>query len=366
MNPAERATEHIPPPDASSAPEGANAMLTGDAAAGLDDLTVLRVTGTDALSWLQGQLTADVSEVGASTSRLAAWCSPKGRVLALFRLFADPAGGYRAVCERWLAETLLARLRMYILRAEVRVDDAGDALTVAGVAGVRALPDRLAAWASTAAVDDAEAFEDTTIARVPGRHARFLVVGPPARIGSITAARMPPRMRGGIRPTSPGVGRRTRGPGTDPEMPGGVRTAGAAAWRLADICAGVPRIPASASDAFLPQMLNLDRLGAVSFEKGCYVGQEIVARTHHLGRVKRRAHVGRTAAAAEGDPIVDTGEDGAPKVGEVVAAEPHPDGGSVAFAVLNTASASSPALRVGGPDGAPIRIASPDYVRRSD
>ena len=309
-------------------------MLAGEAAARLDFLAVLRVSGADAHAYLQGQLTADLDEVGASLSRLAAWCSPKGRVLALFRLFADPAGGYRIVCERWFAAALLARLRMFILRSDVRIDDAGGALEVAGVADVGALPDRLAAWARSAEVDEAVALEDMTIARVAGRHRRFLVTGPPEPVASI----MPPPGDGRVRHASPG------------------------AWRLADICAGVARITAGSSGAFLPQMLNLDRLHAVSFEKGCYVGQEIVARAQHLGRVKRRAYVGRTTTAAEGDTIVDTAADGARKVGDVVAVEPHPGGGSAAFVVLDTASAHSPALRAVRADGAPIRVSSPDYM----
>ena len=312
--------------------EGADAMLTGDAISRLDFLTVLRVTGADALDYLQGQLTADVAEVGPSVSRSAAWCSPRGRVLALFRLFADPSVGFRVVCERWFATSLLTRLRMFILRADVQIVDAVDQLEVVGVAGMRALPHRWATWAGTAEVDGAAAFEDVTIARVPGRHPRFLVTGPPARVETITSARSAERVRRAI--------------------PG--------AWRLADVCAGVPRVSAISSDAFLPQMLNLDRFGAVSFGKGCYVGQEIVARAQHLGRVKRRGYVGRTSAAAEGDAIVDTTNDDARKVGDVVAVEPHPDGGSAALVVLEVASASSAALRVGGSDGPSIRISSPD------
>ena len=319
-------------PDAASSAGAARAMLTGDAVSRLGFLTVRRVCGADALAFLQGQLTADIGEVGARVSRSAAWCSARGRVLALFRLFADPAGGYRIVCERWVAATLLARLRMFILRSDVRIDDPGDELEVAGFAGVRALPDRLAGWAGTAGVDDAAVFGEATITRVPGRHRRFLVIGPPACIDSIESAR----------------------------VAGGVGRAGASAWRLADICAGVPRITAGSSGAFLPQMLNLDRLRAVSFEKGCYVGQEIVARAQHLGRVKRRAYFGRTSAAAEGDPVVDTAVDGAPKVGDVVAAEPHPDGGSAVFAVLGTASAHSPGLRTRDPGGPPVRISPHD------
>ena len=306
-------------------------MLAGDAVSSLDYLTVLRVSGGDAVEWLQGQLTADLADVGASTSRIAAWCSPRGRVLAIFRVLADPAGGYRLVGERWFTAALLARLRMFILRSDVRIDDAANTLGVAGVAGARALPDRFEAWAATAGVDDAATIGEMAVTRVPGRHRRFMVAGPHDRIASITSRR----------PAS------------------GVAQAGPDAWRLADICAGVARVSETMSDTFLPQMLDLERIGGVSFEKGCYVGQEIVARVQHLGRVKRRAYVGRTSEAAEGDAIVDTSADGAPKVGEVVAAEPHPDGGSAAFVVLDTDSARSPGLHARGPDGPPIRVSSP-------
>ena len=337
MNPAKPVTGHDAPP-ASADPSEAGAMLSGDAVARLGSLAVLRASGADALSFLQGQLTADVGEVGPAASRLAAWCSPKGRVLATFRLLADPAGGgYLLVCERWFVAKLLARLRMFILRADARIDDASDAIGVAGIAGTRALPDRAAAWARTAGVDDAAVFEETAIARAPGRHPRFIVAGPHLSIASIAAPRE-------VR----------------------VRRAGDGAWRLADICAGVACIGEDTSDAFLPQMLNLDRLRAVSFEKGCYVGQEIVARTQHLGRIKRRACVGRTdAAVAAGDPIVDAARGEAPKVGEVVAAQPHPDGGQAAFVVLNLDSAASPALRVGRSGGAPMRVSPPDSMESS-
>ncbi len=307
-------------------------MLSGDAVSSLDFLTVLRVSGGDALAWLQGQLTADLADVDASASRIAAWCSPRGRVLAIFRVLADPAGGYRVICERWFTAALLARLRMFILRSDVRIDDAGDTLGVAGVAGARALPERFEAWAAAAEVDDAVTIGEVAVTRVPGRHRRFMVTGPRDHVASIMS----------------------------PRPAGGVAQAGPDAWRLADICAGVARVSEAMSDAFLPQMLDLERTGGVSFEKGCYVGQEIVARAQHLGRVKRRAYFGRTSAAAEGDPVVDAAADGAPKVGDVVAAEPHPDGGSAVFAVLDTASAGSAGLRARGPDGPPVRISSHD------
>ena len=317
--------------------EDAHAMLAGDAISRLDYLSVLRVTGGDARDWLQGQLTADVSVVGTARSRLAAWCSPKGRVLALFRVLAGADEGYRLVCERWFAAALLPRMRMFVLRADVTIDELDDALVVAGVAGVQALPARAREWARAAGVNDAAEFDGLTLTRVPGRHRRFLAVGSAARIGALA----PPTARRRVRPASPET------------------------WRLADICTGVARVTGDTSDAYLPQMLNLDRLGAVSFEKGCYVGQEIVARTQHLGRVKRRMYLGRSSAAAAGDSIVDAAQDGAPRVGDVAAAEPHPDWGSAACVVLNMSAAHSPDLRVGGAEGSPLRISLPDYLASS-
>ena len=337
MSPTEPAEERDPGAVTSSI-EGMQAVLGDDARARLDFLTVLRVHGSDALAWLQGQLTADIDEVDASTSRIAAWCSPRGRVLATFRVLPDPAGGYRIVCERWFTGALLARLRMFILRSDVHVDDAGEELAVAGVAGTGGLPAGLAAWARAAEVDDITGIGDMTFTRVPGHHRRFMVTGPCAQVCSLASS-----------PSAEGV------PTVDP-----------GAWRLADICAGVPRITAQSSDTFLPQMLNLDRLGAVSFEKGCYVGQEIVARAQHLGRVKRRAHVARSASViAAGDAIVDASAGGAPKVGDVVCSEPHPDGGSAALIVLNLASEHSPALRADRFDGPTVRILLPDAAGSS-
>lgn len=317
-------------PVAATGAEGADEMPDRGVIFELEFLTVLRVSGGDALTWLQGQLTADLEEVDASTSRIAAWCSPKGRVRAVFRVLADPDGGYRLVCERWFTAALLARLRMFILRSDVRIDDAGDSLGVAGAGGAGALPDRFRAWAEPAEIDDVATIGKMVVARVPGRHRRFMVTAPLDRIASMVS----------------------------PPPAGVVPQAGSGAWRFADICVGVARVSEAMSDAFLPQMLNLDRFGGVSFKKGCYVGQEIVARAQHLGRIKRRAWVGRTDMAAEGDAIVDSAVDGAPKVGDVVAAEPHPDGGSAVFVVLDTTSARSPGLRAGGPDGPLVRISS--------
>ena len=169
--------------------------------------------------------------------------------------------------------------------------------------------------------------------------------------------------RGGIGgSSSPALPRPSRR-SIQPRVDGGIQYGSSDAWHLSDLCAGIARITARTSGTFLPQMLNLDRLRAVSFEKGCYVGQEIVARTQHLGRIKRRAFIGRSAATiATGDAVLDVSRDGAPRVGDVVSAEPRPGGGSVALVVLDTASAGSATLRVGRSEGSPILISSADAV----
>ena len=188
---------------------GAGETPAGDAMFRLDFLSVLRVAGGDAHAWLQGQLTADMSEVGAATSRLAAWCSSKGRVLAIFRVLADPGGGYLVVSERWFTASLLARMRMFIVRSNVRIDELGNDFGVVGVAGTRALPVGAHAWAGTAEVDDAFAFEDLTITRVPGRSRRFLVVGLRERTESLASPDAAGRvahaspLRGGSRTSTP-------------------------------------------------------------------------------------------------------------------------------------------------------------------
>jgi tRNA-modifying protein YgfZ len=234
----------------------------------MSSLEALAVTGPDARIFLQGQLSSDINEVTGNRGQLSAWHDPKGRVLAIFRILPWP-DGFLLVMQAELAPAIEKRMRMYVLRAKVQLQ--------AGVP-VRALDaEGAAAWFAGGGV----ALEETPLSAVLAEG--FSALRMPGACGWLVA----------------GVGA--------PETP--CNPAGTDAWAVAEIAAGVPEVYPATSGQFVAQMLNLDRLGAVSFTKGCYPGQEVVARAHHLGRVKRRARIFTTDGAppAPGDSLADTG-----------------------------------------------------------
>jgi folate-binding protein YgfZ len=197
----------------------------------LDDLGVLSVRGADAISFLQGQLSQDVTRLDARHARYAGLHTPQGRVIAILQLLQGEAGAVHCIAPRELIAPFAATLRRYVLRAKVRLDDDSDSLYVTGVAdgGTRAL-----------------------------------------RIGTTRA--------------------------------GATATLTRDAWRALDIEAGLPQVYAATSGEFVAQMLNLDCVGGIAFDKGCYTGQEIIARAHYRGRVKRRLQRFRSRAAVASVP----------------------------------------------------------------
>jgi len=217
---------------------------------------LLRFLGADAISFLQGQLSNDMRQLAAGSPLLAAYSSPQGRVLALLRVLPHSTGPV-AILPRELVQPTLEQLGKFILRAKVRIENAGDALEVAASHASSDLESRGIAVPET---DRGYAeHNDIGVARV-SRHAdRYWVIGSRARLaehgfadGDADAARAEHD------------------------------------WRLADIRAGLPQIYAQTRELFVAQMLNLDLLDGISFSKGCYTGQEIIARTQHRGRIKRR------------------------------------------------------------------------------
>lgn len=234
----------------------------------LPALRALTVSGEDARGFLQNQLSSDLGAVSATRGQLSAWHDPKGRVLAFLRVLPAPEGFF-LVMHSSLVESVERRLRMFVLRARV-VLEAGPALRgmraedfadLAGSLGLPAGDEPLNAVCT-------EAF---SALRMPGQSG-WLVVGEPGATGA---------------------------PRDD---------AAATAWAYAETEAGLPEIYAETSGQFVAQMLNLDDLGAVSFTKGCFPGQEIVARTHYLGRVKRRMRLLHAAGdpPAPGDALEDS------------------------------------------------------------
>lgn len=290
------------------------AALTGDAVFDLRHLALVAADGEDVVEFLQGQLTNDIRAVDDTRAQWSAWCSPKGRVLTCLTVFRH-AGRLHLELPRSLLDTTLQRLRMFVLRARVALEDVSDATARIGAVGDR-VEARLREVLGTLpdALGDTVAARDLTVIRMHGPRARYQIVGEPADVAGLWNAC-----------------RRVAAP------------AGADAWERLDIEAGIANIYPATSDAFVPQMINLDRTDGVSFTKGCYVGQEIVARTQHLGRIKRRmyrAHLeGAVSGIAPGDTLAGAVDD-APLRARVVDAKAA-DGGFELLAVMPTEEAEA-------------------------
>jgi folate-binding protein YgfZ len=285
----------------------ASAALEGDAVFDLQHLALIAVDGADPVEFLQGQLTNDVREVTTERAQPSAWCSPRGRVLACFLVFRHQ-GRLLLQLPVSLLERTLERMRMFVLRARTTLEDASASCTRMGVVGDAAqacLKDRLGVLPD--APDGVCSVDGVSVVRLRGGRPRYEIVGADDAVASVWNAC-----------------RRV------------AVAAGADAWELLDIEAGIPGIEPDTSDAFVPQMINLDRIGGVSFTKGCYVGQEIVARTQHLGRIKRRmyrAHWNGTTRIGPGDTL-ETSAQPASASARIVNARAVPEGGFDVLAVI--------------------------------
>jgi len=302
-------------------------VTTGEVICDLSHSGLIGAYGGEAQQFLQGQLTNDVAAVDSNHSQLSAYCTPKGRMLATFRLFWRKDTYYMRM-PREVLEPTLQRLQMFVLMSRVTLEDASDALVRFGLSGPGAEQElREAVGGVPAAADEAYTTSECTVIRAQGPHPRFELYGeldPMRRLWERLNVRAAP--------------------------------VGAFGWSLLDILAGVPTVYTQTREAFVPQMANLDRLGGVSFNKGCYPGQEVVARMHYLGRLKRRtyrAHAGPATLPAPGDPVA--GGPSGEAVGTVVAAEWHPDGGAELLAVLQIDAATGGDLRI-GEDEAPLEL----------
>lgn len=286
-------------------------------------LGVLRIGGADALPFLQGQLSNDLLAVQRGASLLAACSSAQGRVLAVMRLFAH-AAGVVAVLPRELVGPTAAHLRKYVLRAKVQLEDASDALGVGGCVGADALR---RAGLEVPGPRQCLQREDVSVASVCGDSQRFWVVAPPATLAQ--------RLQGPTASTA------------DFERD----------WRLRDVTAGLPQVYLATRESFVAQMLNLDLLDGISFTKGCYTGQEIIARTQHLGRIKRRLFKLELPAGtyAIGDSIrLDGGRSG--RIAELVSMSDRAVG--LAVLTLDASGDSEPSADTPLLHG---RVELPDY-----
>lgn len=308
---------------------------TGGILCDLSHWSLIGAYGEAAQIFLQSQFSSDVAEVSEYHSQLSSYCSPKGRMLASFRLFRR-GNAYYLRLPREMLEATLRRLQMFVMRTKVTLEDASDALVRCGYSGPNAeleLAQALGTYPIHA--DDCLQTNGVTVLRVPGLHPRFELYGELATMKKLWNSL---NVRGA--------------------------PVGASAWALLEILAGIPNILPQTSDRFIPQMANLDLLGGVSFKKGCFPGQEVIARMRYLGTLKRRmyrVHVSADAVPEAGDPLFSAGGSDTEPSGTLVNAQPGPDGGIEALAVLRTDEAERRALRLGSPDGAYVEVRKLPY-----
>ena len=298
-------------------------LPAGSYVADLSHFGVLEFNGPDATEFLHNQLSCDVKGLAAGTNTPGGYCTPKGRMLASFLLWRH-AEGWRMLLPRSVLPVILKRLRMFVLRSKVTIVDCTDGLALLGAGGPAA------AAALRECCGDLPALPNGVLSpeQAPGTDllalagGRWLLALPVEQAVSAW-----------------------------PALARQLRPVGAAAWNWTDIRNGIAFVVARTQEQFVPQMANLELIGGVSFKKGCYPGQEIVARTQHLGKVKRRLYLAHVAAvAAPGDELF--GEDVAGQSNGMVAnAAPSPSGGTDILAVVQRASAESSRVHLRSADG---------------
>lgn len=311
----------------------------GDIIADLSHRGLIGVQGADAAKFLQGQFTNDILQVDAAHSQLSGYCSPKGRLLALLRVFSRDDAYYLQL-PRALLDATLARLKRYVLMSKVTLEDAGASLIGVGLAGPHSeeILGRLGSEAPRAA-DAASRCGELTVLRLPGIQPRFALYGPAEAMERTWTA-----------------------------LAGHAAPVGAAAWDRLDILAGIPEIHPGTVEEFIPQTINLELLGGVNFTKGCYTGQEIIARLHYRGSVKRRLYLGHCAAEPPplpGTPLHAAGGDGQ-AVGHIVTAAPDPAGGCDLLAVVATEHSTDNSLYINDNNEMKVTLRQPAHRPADD
>ena len=275
------------------------ASANGNIITSLSHLGLLEVIGEDAVTFLQGQVTNDVKKLDGSVSQYAGYCNSKGRLLALFLAFAH-ADHLHLQMPISILEPMMKRLKMYVMRSKVEISDKSTEILCFGIAGPNAESTLTTLFnKAPQAPQQLITVDDATLLRLTGDTPRYQVFTHVVNAERIWNA-----------------------------LSANCTKVGKSIWDYLEIHAGIPEIVPATQEAFVPQMVNLDSLDGINFKKGCYTGQEIVARTHYLGKVKRRtqlAHIDTEEIPLAGDAIQLVGHEEA--IGQVVRAAPAPNGG---------------------------------------
>ncbi len=305
-------------------------LATREFTTDLRSLALIEVRGEDAQSFLQGQFSNDITAIaaeadGARRCQLNAYCNPQGRALALIRLIRHDYG-FRMIVPATLTDSLIKRLNLFILRARVRLE----------------VNTRFALFGLINGGEDTAGLPIVERVSVDGILPRQILLVEKRMADSFQDARFDRRMDGNA---ALDAYARTWSHENGDEL-----------WRLLDILSGIPQIYPQTVAAFIPQMINLDRVDGLSFTKGCYPGQEIIARLRYRGRVKQRMLIGRASeleSLAPGDPLYPP-QDCGKKPGVVVDAVSNGDGEYTLSATVPTDLPEDEVLRVGSPTGAAL------------
>ena len=321
--------------------------LPASGVARLQHLGVIEVSGEDAIGFLNGQLSNDLNQLAPSQARLAAFCSAKGRMQASFVALKRDKGDVLLVCSADLLATTLKRLSMFVMRAKAKLRDAGADFAIYGLLGQ-----------STASLGDQ--------ANAPWSA---------ANMGEASVVQLYPAQ---------GVARQLwLSPASAPAPAG--PTLALADWQCSEVLSGIATVSAAVAEAFVPQMLNFESVGGVSFKKGCYPGQEVVARSQFRGTLKRRAYIAQwadgvaqaqafDAAGSEGPlaPPVAAGQelfssqDPDQPCGLVVQAARSAQGPWLAIVSMQTSAAEAGELHLGSPSGAALALLPLPYALLED
>lgn len=317
-------------------------QLKSGFAAPLGRYGLIRVSGEDAVTFIHGQLSHDIASLKADETRQAGYCTPEGRLLAIMLVWKSE-GDVWLMLPRDILPALVKRLQIYILRAKVTLTDVSEAFFLCGLGGKKAasviasrfspLPDAIGKKTDNAS---------GTLVRVKDAlgGARFLWISPVA----------PADARAFLSDT--------------------LHAANDEDWELGDIEAGLPQVFEATQNRFVPQMMNMELVDGLSFAKGCYPGQEIVARTQYRGTVKRRMipayaqipgeKTAREAGIAPGSDVFDTKTPDSP-CGTVVRAARFDTGRIDCLMVISRELFASDSLRLGAPDGPALHITPLPY-----
>ena len=299
----------------------------------LQQFGVLRVAGEEAQSFLQNLLSNDIREVTSTRGQLSSLNNAKGRMLASFLIWSD-GEDYLLQLPRSLVEIMRKKLSMYVLRAKVKVSDASDEVIALGVAGNNA-EEILREVFNDLPLETCACLRTAQGCVIKLSDTRFQIITAPDKAVYI---------------------RNTLSPHAKP--------VGSAYWDWLNIHSGMPIILPQTQEKFVAQMINFDVIGGINFKKGCYPGQEIVARTHYLGKLKRRmylVHIETTDLPQAGDELFSADMDGQAS-GMIVNAAPAPSGGFDTLAVVQMSSQETQTIHWKSLRGEALQFLPPPYA----